>query len=372
MSIRKRYSKRLGKTVYSVDYYDINHQRRVETVGTVKEEAKRVWEARLGDKARGKNPDIPWSRRVTFGDFSKEYMEYSKENKKAWDRDITSLRHLVPFFGEKRLDQVSSFDVEQYKLERKKETSRIKKSPSPASINRELALLKNMFNKAILWGKAKSNPMKGIKLFKESEGRINYLQENEIQKLLKACSRNTNLHLIVLMALNTGMRRGEILKLKWEQIDWKEKIIHLYETKNGRTRHIPISDSLTEELKDFRLNNEGGEFVFSNCQGEPFKSFRKSFGNACREAGIHDFRFHDLRHTFASYLVMGGTDLVTVMELLGHRSFKMTLRYSHLSQDHKRDAVNYIGTILTGDSGRDGNKLVKIQERREKVASLSN
>ena len=369
MAIRKRKSKKqkwLGKDIYYVDYYDQNHKRIIEAVGPRYEEAKKVLEARLGDKAHAKYPDIPWPQKITFETFADEYMEYSKGNKKAWDRDITSLKHLEPFFGDKHLDQIGSLDIEKYKQERKKEISRIKKLTSPASINRELALLKNMFNKAIQWKKAKSNPMKGVKLFKESEGRTRFLTVEEIHKLLYSCSSNAYLKIIVLMAMNTGMRRSEILKLKWDQIDWKEKIIHLYETKSGRSRYIDISDSLTEALKDFRLNNEGVEFVFPNSQGKPFKNIRKSFGNACREAGIKDFRFHDLRHTCASHLVMKGVDLATVKEILGHRSFNMTLKYSHLSKDHKREAVNLLGDILTGPPGLDGNKLVKIEEFQER------
>ncbi|MCX5867520.1 MAG: site-specific integrase [Proteobacteria bacterium] len=358
---------------WGIDYYDLNHIRRREIIGTNHQEAKKILEARLGDKARGKNPDIPWSKRITFEEFIGDYLAYSKENKRAWKRDLTSLNHLKPFLGKKRLDQINPFDIEQYKQERKKEVSRRKKAPAPGSINRELALLKNIFNKAIQWGKAGTNPLKGVKFLKEPEGRIRYLTEEEMTKLLTACQPNQKLHLIVFIALNTGMRKSEILKLKWDQIDWTRKAIVLTETKSGRRRDIYMGDFLTEKIREFRVNEGNGEYVFTGKLGKPFSNVRKSFEGVLKEVGIQDFKFHDLRHTFASHLVMEGIDLVTVKELLGHRSFNMTLRYSHLSPDHKKSAIERMSAKLEGEMvNSDRQILGRRLEYQGRVVSLSN
>ena len=148
-------------------------------------------------------------------------------------------------------------------------------------------------------------------------------------------------------ALLTGMRRGELLSLKWEQI--RNGFIYLTETKSGKARQIPINDRLAEVLKEVRRGNQlKSPFVFCDSQGRRFYHVRRSFVSACRRAGIEAFRFHDLRHTCASHLVMAGVDLTTVKELLGHKDIKTTLRYAHLAPSHKVKAVDILDRTLKG------------------------
>jgi integrase len=191
-----------------------------------------------------------------------------------------------------------------------------------------------MFNKAIEWEMMQSNPMKKVKLLKENNERLRYLSQEQIKDLYE--NRCDHLKPIVLTALYTGMRRGEILKLKWEDVDFDQKIIFVRNSKNGQLREIPMNNLLVNELKNIKFKSP---YVFCNENRKPFGSVRKSFDSALRRAGIEDFCFHDLRHTFASHLVMSGVDLLTAKELLGHMTIKMTLRYAHLSPFHKSAAV---------------------------------
>jgi integrase len=160
-------------------------------------------------------------------------------------------------------------------------------------------------------------------------------------------------------ALNTGMRKGEILNLNWDNVDLKHGFILLSQTKNGERREIPINGTLRETLSElFRGTEERPRrinvpYVFYDYPtGNRFQSIQKSFKSACNEAKIKDFRFHDLRHTFASHLVMAGVDLTTVRELLGHKTITMTLRYAHLAPSHKVKAVDLLDNSLNFSSAQ--------------------
>ncbi len=176
-----------------------------------------------------------------------------------------------------------------------------------------------------------------------------YLSEEEEMRFLDACP--DYFKPIAITALNTGMRKSEILNLRWFDVDFQLGQITLRDTKNGRERYIPMNRTLTKTLEKNKIKAQS-EYVFTKKDGSPFKDIRKPFFKAIRKAGVGEFRFQDLRHTFASQLVMNGVDLVTVKELLGHRSIDMTMRYAHLSQDHKKRAVER----LDGTRGIPGQK----------------
>src|SRR4030042_3734162 len=198
-----------------------------------------------------------------------------------------------------------------------------------------------------------NNPFnKGSRLMlKENNHRLRFLTDSEIEALLKACedlkTHTPHLRPIVETALLTGMRRGEMLSLIWEQI--RNGFIYLTETKSGKARQIPINDRLAEVLKEVRRGNQlKSSYVFCDSQGQRFLEVKRSFASACRKAGIEAFRFHDLRHTFASQLVMRGASLKAVQELLGHASLAMTMRYAHLSHEHLKDSVNLLNDMPSG------------------------
>jgi len=202
-----------------------------------------------------------------------------------------------------------------------------------------MGCLKHIFTKAIEWGIVKKNPGKKVKLLRERNARVRYLEEEEIKKLYDACAEH--LKPIVIVALNTGMRKEEILNLKWKDLDFRNKIIYILDTKNNERQEIPINDIVYRALLALREKSES-PWVFSKKNGERYGNIRKAFEGAKKRARIVDFRFHDLRHTFASHLVMAGVDLKTVQELLGHKSFEMTLRYAHLSPEHKKAALDIL------------------------------
>jgi integrase len=228
---------------------------------------------------------------------------------------------------------------EKYKAQRKAEAN-------TTSVNRELACLKTIFNKAILWGMATRNPVKGIKLFKEPQ-RDRYLMPDEIRLLLDAYP--SHYRPLVVTALHTGMRLGEILNLTWEDVDFRTMQILVRDSKNGESRRIEMNSVVSQEL--LRLKKEPSRtHVFIGLSGARLQTnaISRVHRMVCRKARIADCRFHDLRHTFASHLVMNGVDLTTVSKLLGHKTLQMTLRYSHLSQAHKKKAVDTLVTLMDG------------------------
>jgi integrase len=143
------------------------------------------------------------------------------------------------------------------------------------------------------------------------------------------------------------MRISEILNLRWDEVDFDRAQILVRTSKNGESRHVEMNGLLVETLRQLERRPQN-PYVFGSREGNPYNDIRKSFKSALAAAGITDFRFHDLRHTFASHLVMNGVDVMTVKELLGHKTIQMTLRYSHLSQGHKKKAVETLGRILDG------------------------
>jgi len=311
-----------------------------EAGGPTKKIAQEALAARMADIAREKFDLHDLMPSPVFEDFAQEYLDYAKDNKRSWKRDKFSLKHLIPFFGNRKLNQISPFLIEGYKSQRKAEVM-------PATVNRELALLKSMFNLAIKWGKASTNPMSGVKLFKEEMKPRRVLSPDESERLIEASPNY--LQPIVIVALHTGMRKAEILGLRWDMVDLDRGFLHVEKSKSVKIRSIPMHERVREAL--MRLENDG-DYVFTKNGTEPRKSIRKSFDVTVKRAKILPrCRFHDLRHTFATRLVENNVDLVTVKELLGHSTIATTMRYSHPSPKHKKEAIatlDYHGSITEG------------------------
>lgn len=327
-----------GKNWY-IDYYYKGRRKR-KKIGPSKKLAMQVLKDVQLKIARGEYLGIFDEKKVPFEDFAQQYLAYSKANK-AWStyfrRDRFNINNLVPYFKGKYLFEITPEMIERYKAERLERVT-------PASVNRELACLKHMFTKAIEWGYVKVNPAKAVRRLKEPPGRLRYLSLDEIQALLKACSEHVRP--IVVTALNTGMRRSELFNLRWLDIDFKNRKITVVNSKNNESRIIPINLTLYEELSNLSRRAQG-EYVFARKDGRPLKDVKKGFSSALKKAGIKNFRFHDLRHTFASHLVMQGVDLRTVQQIMGHKDIKMTMRYSHLSPDYVQKAVEKLDMLWT-------------------------
>lgn len=325
------------KKEWWIDYY-VHGRKKREKIGTSRILAEQVLAKRKVEIAENKYLDVRNDPRIKFEDFADEYLEgHCKPNNKGWQKsDEPNLKNLKKYFAGKYLYEITPQDIEYYRVERIKKIER-------ATVNRILNTMSSLYNRAIEWGKATSNPVSKVKPFKVANRRTRYLEKEEINKLLDHCCEH--LKPIVLVALHTGMRKSELLGLKWHDIEIKRGVIHLLSTKNGEKREVPMN-TIVQKTVIGVLKNPESQYVFCNKDGKPYGSVKKSFSTACEKAGIINFRFHDLRHTFASQLVMSGVDLNTVRELLGHKSLQMTLRYSHLSPDHKRRAVDVLGKMI--------------------------
>jgi integrase len=182
-------------------------------------------------------------------------------------------------------------------------------------------------------------------LMKENNKRFRYLTEEEIDGLLENCINDYTSDITV-AAINTGMRKQEVLGLKWEQI--RGDFIYLSKTKTDESRQIPINDDLAELFKDIRTRNQlKYEYVFCDDKGKSFKDIKVSFNSSLKRAGIEDFTFRDLRHTFSSHFVMKGGSLKELQEILGHKNITMTMRYAHLSQEQKMKAINLLNGLTS-------------------------
>jgi len=332
-----------------IDYY-IHGRRKREMVGPDKALAVTVLRKRKVQIAEEKFLDIEKHEKILFRDFAVLYADNYAKKKRSWkDTDRIYLKNLAAFFGHKYLSDVTSMTVQKYRLQRQEQRTPRGNIVSVATVNRELSCLRCLFGRAIEWEYLKENPVKKIKFEKENNRRVRFLEKDELKRLLDVSK--PVLKAVILLAVNTGMRRDEIRTLKWRDIDIQRGIITLRTTKNGETRRVPLNSTAKEVLLGLSKHPEG-PYVFYKKDGTTFCN-RQAFETALRRADIQDFRFHDLRHTAASYLAMAGVDLNTIREILGHKTIDMVLRYAHLSPEHRSRAIGLLDaqmvTVWTPD-----------------------
>ena len=286
---------------------------------------------RLGFRKSGQG------ERVLFEKFADDFLEeYCKQNKRSWQRDEFSLNSLKEFFKGETLQSLGPEKIERFKAKRKAEVS-------PATVNRELACLKTMFNKAVEWGRTEKNPAAKVKKFRENNARERILSPEEARRLIE-CAAPT-IRPVLIIALNTGMRRTEILSLKWRDVDFAKSFILIEDSKSGRSRKVPMNEFVYRTLKE--LPRTSDEHIFFNPEtNDHIKDIKTSFRAACQRAEIRGVRLHDLRHTAASKMIEAGADLVTVSKILGHASIQMTMRYAHPTPENMRLAVEKLAGIL--------------------------
>jgi integrase len=278
----------------------------------------------------------------TLAQVATEYLDYKRgKGKRSIRQDEQILAKLKARLGaDTAIVELTAQRIAQYERDRVVEKSKLGRLVTPSTINRELAILRHLLRLAEEWGYIAKVPK--IRLAREPEGRLRFLAEDEIARLLTACEAKTpkSPHLlpVVTIALHTGMRKGEILRLTWERVDFARGVLQLEHTKSGRRREVPMNRAVDEALAELPGPKAEG-FVFRKRDGRAWGNIRTAFEDACREAKVENFRFHDLRHTCASWLVMKGRSLKEVQEILGHREFTMTLRYAHLSPDRLREAI---------------------------------
>lgn len=227
---------------------------------------------------------------------------------------------------------------------------------SPATVNRYLAAMSQVFTEVCgpwAWMAREKNPMSAVKKEKESEGRVRFLNDDERTALLKACkdSSNTYLYPIVALAISTGARFSEIMRLTWDNVSFDQRRIILKDTKNGSTRAVPLAGLAFDEMKALaKVKRIDSKLIFASrkLRGEKPISFRTAWETALKKAGVQNFHFHDLRHTAASYLAMNGASLAEIAEVLGHKTLQMVKRYAHLSEQHVLNVVERMNRKVFG------------------------
>lgn len=269
---------------------------------------------------------------MVIAEYSTVYMPDKAAGTQAMQ--VSQLKIWAELLGNKAVDDITATDINRVKIELIS-----KRNITKATVNRYLQALSPVFTFALEQGYIDQNPFKLVKKFKEPPGRVRYLQQDEMVRLLRECKRSSSVHLynVSLLALLTGMRYGEIVALKWQDIDFKNGFILLNKTKNGEKRALPITDNLSKLLNS--MPKTSGYLFASERTGRPVHLL-PSFRNAAKRAGLADFHFHDLRHTAASYLAMSGADSLTIAAILGHKTLSMVKRYAHLNNAHKMNALD--------------------------------
>jgi len=217
------------------------------------------------------------------------------------------------------------------------------KGRSPATVVRYLAALSHLFTIAVNeWGWLENNPVKKVRKPKEPRGRVRILSDDERKALLEACknSNNSFLHTVVVLALSTGMRQGEVMNIRWQDVNIAKGYIVLHETKNNERRSVPLTSYAHELLKEHsKLRRLDTDLLFPGKNPQRPVFIRAPWVVAVKTAKIDDFKFHDLRHSAASYLAMSGASIPEIAEVLGHKTLQMVKRYSHLTEQHTAKVV---------------------------------
>ena len=282
------------------------------------------------------------------------FLPFIQISKTSWKQDLSLLnKHILPALGSKHLDAITRDDV--LALMQK----RIANKAAAGSVNRVIILLRFLFNQAIRWGVVgvTSNPTKDIPLLKLNNQRQRFLSQQEAFRLLEAVEQSINpmLGFIVAFLLLTGARKREVLDARWDCIDWQRRIWRIPISKSGKARYVPLSDTAMVLLRQRQLQtaDNGCDWVFPNpSSGKPYRCITNAWVTARRRAGLDDLRIHDLRHSFASFLINNGRSLYEVQRILGHSSARMTERYAHLAHDTLLAATNAasmaLGNALSG------------------------
>jgi integrase len=312
--------------------YSADGRRIQESTGTAnRREAEKFLALRVSEAQRGvyvKNIHVPlpelWDR----------YLAYAMTHKRSWKRDEQMFANLSRFLGPVPLDAITPLRVEQFQQVRVREVC-------PATVNRETALLKHMLNMAGRWNLYRgANPVRSVKFLSEDNLQFHTLSQEAERAILACCP--PYLQDMIVFALNTGLRSGDIFKLQWEEVDLEQRQLHVLIEKTRRVLTIPINDAAYGILAAWNGMRKGPYVFYNHMTGDRFRDLKAGFKLACKQAGVQAVTWHTLRHSFASRLIQSGADLVTVKELLGHSTILVTMRYAHTNQHAKAKAVQAI------------------------------
>lgn len=304
--------------------------------------AEKAWLRRQFERKYSTTP-----KRKKFIDFVNDvFLPYSKTNKRSYIDDVYMCKVFCQFFKGYYLDEITPQLIEDYKRWRVEGITRNGTRRSPGRVNRELNSLSRIFSLAVDNELLSINPARK-KRFKLDDERKRFLSVDEEYRLMKALEANERTQLIVIMALYTGMRRGEIFNLRWRDVDFDRELIHVKNTKTAKDRSIPITPRVHNVLVILKQKSNHNDFVFyrtkdttkRDARSENSLSIDRAFKKALKEAGINDFRFHDLRHSAGTRLADAGTPMIVIADILGHRDLRTTKRYTHPTDPARREAM---------------------------------
>jgi integrase len=365
-----------GKITYCIRYTGTGGQQARQSLqrafpATSVSDAREAARMLLGKIANGEDPAATARKKrratLTLTEFIDErYRDWLAANTQTADATEKRIRAAFKEDLGRPLVEFSAWIIEKWR------SARLKSGKAPATVNRDLAALGSLFSRALEWGLIDVHPLAVVKQLQEPDGRVRWLSDDEEDRLRAAldareareraarvnandwrAARNYELlpllddatyidHLkpMVLLSLNTGLRQGETLKLRWDAVDLDRAILTVRgaTAKSRRIRHVPLNDEAHAALMQWRAQTPG-EFVFPGRTGSPVTEIKTAWGNLLDRAGVTEFTWHDMRHHFASKLAMAGVDLNVIRELLGHADLNMTIRYAHLAPAHKALAV---------------------------------
>lgn len=341
-----------GNAIY-IEYDDrYGDRKKLKTEAQTFAEARQLRAAILWREQQAKILGVAPAGDDSFASVAEKYLEYQRSQlvSKSLQRAEGIIRlHLCPFFKGKIAD-LRSVQIDRYIAYRSQQEA------SPATINKEVHVLKKLLKLAVKWEIIPVNPATDVKPPREPDGRVRYLQPQELKVLLDNCPQW--LKPIVTLAVATGMRRGEILKLKYMDVSRAQSRVFLPGpiTKNKHPRGVPLNELAWLALDDaFSPGAKPTDRIFA---GVTVDKVSMAFRRAVQKAKIEDFRFHDLRHTTASWLSMSGEDIHKIATVLGHRDIRMTVRYAHLAPAHIQDAVEKLDAVFMPEVVKDEPKLL--------------
>lgn len=353
---------------------------RAVSEATCKRDAEMYFNAFKTDLLRGKLELVENIGCKPFKELCDEYIKYSKANHRSWQTNVAKAEKFKKLWGNKQLKDISPMDIERYRMSRKNEEKTKDKKISATTINRDVEVLRKMFNIAIDNEWLVKNPCKPVKKLRQENILERYLTPEEEIRIFQVCNGDFSFRKdldaeelkklegfyknrfkymipIITCALNTGMRKGEILSLTWKCIDLESRKITLLDTKNGKKRYIPINSVLMETLQDLK-KRKICDYVFVNPLTENrYFDLKNAFPSICKLALVERFRFHDLRHSSATRMVGAGVSITMVKDILGHSDIHTTMRYAHAITEHSLDAVEALSNYA---------------EKHKKVVELKN
>jgi integrase len=310
-------------------------------------EAKKWAQITEGAMLEGRHFKTLEAKHHTISDLLARYREdvFPQKRSSTVYNQVYHLQWWEARLGHYTLSEITPALIVEYR----DKLARTRKNPT---VRRYLAVLSHAFTVAVEWQWINENPVSKVRKPKEPRGRVRFLTEDERERLFAACkvSRSRYLYLIVVLAISTGARRGELLSLRWPDVDLKRNMLTLHETKNGERRAVPCTGHALDLLKQHAEGRrQDTSLVFPDATGKKPLSMKDAFTNSVQRAGIVDFRFHDLRHTFASYLAMQGASLLDIASVLGHKTLQMVQRYAHLSEAHTAGVVARMNAAIFQD-----------------------